>query len=34
VLRILTITFNWRTAPVSSGSIFENDDEGSVPPPG
>lgn len=25
VLRALTITFNWRTAPVSSGSIFEND---------
>lgn len=30
VLRTLTITFNWRTAPVSSGSIFENDD---TPPP-
>jgi uncharacterized membrane protein YeiH len=26
VLRALTITFNWRTAPVSSGSIFENDE--------
>jgi uncharacterized membrane protein YeiH len=25
VLRTLTILFNWRTAPVSSGSIFEND---------
>lgn len=29
VLRTLTIAFNWRTAPVSSGSIFENDN----PPP-
>ncbi len=29
VLRMLTIAFNWRTAPVSSGSIFEND----APPP-
>lgn len=28
VFRSLTILFNWRTAPVSSGSIFEND-----PPP-
>lgn len=27
VFRILTITLNWRTAPVSSGSIFENDEE-------
>lgn len=25
VFRSLTILFNWRTAPVSSGSIFEND---------
>jgi uncharacterized membrane protein YeiH len=25
VFRALTITFNWRTAPVSSGSLFEND---------
>lgn len=25
VFRMLTILFNWRTAPVSSGSIFEND---------
>ncbi len=33
VLRILTITFNWRTAPVSSGSIFENDDAPPAPPP-
>ncbi len=32
VLRILTITFNWRTAPVSSGSIFENDDSPAPPP--
>jgi uncharacterized membrane protein YeiH len=27
VFRMLTITFNWRTAAVSSGSIFENDDD-------
>ena len=26
VFRALTIAFNWRTAPVASGSIFENDD--------
>lgn len=26
VFRALTIRFNWRTAPVASGSIFENDD--------
>lgn len=26
IFRALTITFNWRTAPVASGSIFENDD--------
>lgn len=26
VFRVLTITFNWRTAPVASGSIFENDE--------
>ncbi len=25
VMRMLTIAFNWRTAPVSSGSLFEND---------
>ncbi|MDB6113073.1 MAG: hypothetical protein JWQ83_574 [Lacunisphaera sp.] len=25
VFRALTITLNWRTAPVASGSIFEND---------
>ncbi|HVU16864.1 MAG TPA: TRIC cation channel family protein [Candidatus Didemnitutus sp.] len=25
VFRMATITMNWRTAPVSSGSIFEND---------
>lgn len=31
VFRALTITLNWRTAPVASGSIFENDEE---PPPG
>ncbi|WP_438480412.1 trimeric intracellular cation channel family protein [Oleiharenicola lentus] len=30
VFRILTILLNWRTASVSSGSIFENDD---TPPP-
>jgi uncharacterized membrane protein YeiH len=29
IFRMLTITLNWRTAPVASGSIFENDD----PPP-
>ncbi len=27
VFRTLTITLNWRTAPVASGSIFENDEE-------
>jgi hypothetical protein len=26
VFRSLTIAFNWRTAPVNSGSIFENDE--------
>lgn len=26
VFRVLTIRLNWRTAPVASGSIFENDD--------
>ena len=31
VFRALTITLNWRTAPVASGSIFENDE---APPPG
>jgi len=31
VFRVLTIMLNWRTAPVSSGSIFENDE---MPPPG
>jgi uncharacterized membrane protein YeiH len=31
IFRILTITFNWRTAPVSSGSIFENDTPGAGP---
>jgi uncharacterized membrane protein YeiH len=30
VFRTLTIAFNWRTAPIASGSIFENDDP--VPP--
>lgn len=25
IFRVLTITFNWRTAPVASGSIFEDD---------
>jgi uncharacterized membrane protein YeiH len=37
VFRALTITFNWRTAPVASGSIFENDDPaapGNPPRPG
>jgi uncharacterized membrane protein YeiH len=29
IFRALTIAFNWRTAPVASGSIFEND----LPPP-
>jgi uncharacterized membrane protein YeiH len=33
VLRTLTITFNWRTAPVSSGSLFENDDAPPALPP-
>ncbi|MFI5336118.1 MAG: trimeric intracellular cation channel family protein [Opitutales bacterium] len=32
VFRALTITFNWRTAPVASGSIFENDDPGAGGP--
>ena len=27
VFRVLTITLNWRTAPVSSGSIFENEED-------
>lgn len=27
VFRVLTIAFNWRTAPVSSGAIFTQDDE-------
>lgn len=31
IFRVLTIAFNWRTAPVSSGAIFTQDD---VPPPG
>lgn len=31
VLRMLAITFNWRTAPVSSGSLFENDPDPSHP---
>lgn len=31
VFRALTIRFNWRTAPVSSGSIFENEDVPSPP---
>jgi uncharacterized membrane protein YeiH len=26
IFRALTIAFNWRTAPVDSGSIFENDE--------
>jgi len=34
ILRTLTITFNWRTAPVSSGSLFENDDPKPPLPPG
>lgn len=35
VFRALTITFNWRTAPVASGSIFENDEPAAPgkPPP-
>jgi uncharacterized membrane protein YeiH len=32
VFRMLTILFNWRTAPVSSGSIFENDADAPGPP--
>jgi len=31
IFRALTIAFNWRTAPVASGSIFE-DDEPPAPP--
>lgn len=27
VFRVLTIAFNWRTAPVSSGAIFKQDEE-------
>jgi uncharacterized membrane protein YeiH len=30
IFRVLTIAFNWRTAPVSSGRVFGEDDE---PPP-
>lgn len=30
VFRMLTILLNWRTAPIASGSIFENDED---PPP-
>lgn len=26
VFRVLAIAFNWRTAPIASGSIFENDE--------
>lgn len=33
VFRVLTITFNWRTAPVSSGRVFHLDDEDAPPPP-
>ena len=33
LFRSLTIAFNWRTAPISSGSIFENDPP-AHPPPG
>lgn len=34
VFRVLTIAFNWRTAPVSSGRVFHADEEppGSAPP--
>lgn len=31
VFRALTIAFNWRTAPVASGSIFENDEPAAKP---
>jgi uncharacterized membrane protein YeiH len=31
IFRALTIAFNWRTAPVASGSIFENDDPPAPP---
>ncbi|MBI2517538.1 MAG: TRIC cation channel family protein [Opitutae bacterium] len=31
VFRALTIAFNWRTAPVASGSIFENDEPPAKP---
>lgn len=33
VFRVLTIAFNWRTAPVSSGSIFGNDGDPPTLPP-
>jgi uncharacterized membrane protein YeiH len=31
VFRMLTILLNWRTAPVASGSIFENDEPPAAP---
>lgn len=33
VFRLLTIAFNWRTAPMSSGRVFHLDDEDAPPPP-
>lgn len=32
IFRVLTITFNWRTAPMSSGRVFEGDDDDTPPP--
>ncbi len=32
IFRALTITFNWRTAPMSSGRVFEGDDDETPPP--
>ncbi len=32
VFRVLTIAFNWRTAPVSSGALFTQDGPDSPPP--
>lgn len=31
IFRALTITFNWRTAPMSSGRVFEGDDDRTGP---
>lgn len=33
IFRALAILLNWRTAPIASGSIFENDDDAPPAPP-